>query len=89
MKREEQEVRLEIVRPAGNEIKEIKVHRPLYKRPWFWGIVIAVVLCIGWSSAGAWAVISGGAAPETPLIITEIPADLPAAAPVMDAGVSA
>lgn len=86
MKREEQEVRLEIVRPAGNEIK---VHRPLYKRPWFWGIVIAVVLCIGWSSAGAWAVISGGAASESPLIITEVPADLPAAAPVMDAGVSA
>ena len=86
MRREEQEVRLEIVRPAGIEIK---VRRPLYKRPWFWGIVIAVVLCIGWSSAGAWAVLSGGTAPESPLIITEIPADLPAAAPVMDAGVDA
>ena len=58
MKREEQEVRLEIVKLAGNEIK---VNRPLYKRPWFWGIVIAVVICIGWSSAGAWAVLSGGA----------------------------
>ena len=86
MKREEQEVRLEIVKLAGNEIKE---NRPLYKRPWFWGIVIAVVICIGWSSAGAWAVLSGGTVPESPLIITEIPADLPAAAPVMDEGVSA
>ena len=86
MRREEQEVRLEIVRPAGIEIK---VRRPLYKRPWFWGIVIAVVLCIGWSSAGAWAVLSGGAALETPLIITEVPADLPAAAPGVDAGVAA
>ncbi len=86
MRREEQEIRLEIVRPAGNVIK---VHRPLYKRPWFWGIVIAVVLCIGWSSAGAWAVLSGGAAPETLLIITESPTDLPAAAPMPESGVTA
>ena len=82
MRREEQQVRLEIVRPAETEIK---VQRPLYKRVWCWGIV----MCIGWSSAGAWAVLSGGAAPETLLIITESPADLPAAAPVPDMGVAA
>ena len=86
MRREEQQVRLEIVRPAGIEIK---IQRPLYKRVWFWGIVIAAVLCVGWSSAGAWAVLHSEAAPETPLIITEVPADLPAAAPMPDAGVTA
>ena len=52
-------------------------------------IVIAAVLCVGWSSAGAWAVLHSGAAPETLLIITESPADLPAAAPMPDAGVTA
>ena len=87
MNEREQSVRLQIVKAAEKPMKERK---PLYARVWFWGIVIAVVLGIGWNSAGAGPVSAGGSEPEAPAIVTEIPADLPAVVlPGADTGVFA
>ncbi|MBQ3390555.1 MAG: hypothetical protein IJG57_05755 [Firmicutes bacterium] len=85
MNERKQGVRLQIVKAAEKPMKERK---PLYARVWFWGIVIAVVLGIGWNSAGAGPASGSGDTPEPPAIVTEVPADLPqSAVPLTDAGV--
>ena len=86
MNERKQGVRLQIVKAAGTK----KERKPLYKRAWFWGIVIAVVLGIGWNSAGVGPASGSGDTPEPPAIVTEIPADLPAVVlPGADTGVFA